>query len=57
VRRTRAARIAICHRTGSRSRPYRLIRIAATTANLARHLRHGDVAPRAGKCPRRIVTR
>jgi hypothetical protein len=55
VRRTSTARVLLCHRVRSKSRPYRLISVAPGA--IYTHLRHGDVAPRGRSCPRKVVPR
>ena len=42
-------KVTICHRTGSKKKPYRKIRVS--TNALKAHLRHGDILAGAGACP------
>lgn len=42
-------RTTICHKTGSESNPWVLIR--PDNASLPAHFAHGDVLPRDGNCP------
>ena len=42
-------RVTICHRTGSKNKPYVRIRVAKSA--LPAHLRHGDILPGSGPCP------
>jgi hypothetical protein len=40
---------AICHRTGSKKKPYR--KIAVPKSSLRAHLKHGDLLVGTGRCP------
>ncbi len=40
---------AICHRTGSKKKPYR--KIAVPKSSLRAHLKHGDILVGTGRCP------
>jgi hypothetical protein len=42
-------KVTICHRTGSKKKPYRKIRVSINA--LKAHLRHGDILAGAGACP------
>ena len=42
-------KVTICHRTGSKKKPYR--RITVSKNALKAHLRHGDILAGAGACP------
>ena len=53
VKKKKIAKVLVCHRTRSKKRPYRLIRVARS--QLRGHLRHGDVRPTNGRCPRHVV--
>jgi len=40
---------AICHRTGSKKKPYR--KISVPKSSLRAHLKHGDILVGTGRCP------
>ena len=42
-------KVTICHRTGSKKKPYRKITVSKNA--LKAHLRHGDILAGAGACP------
>ena len=42
-------KVTICHRTGSKKKPYHKIRVSINA--LKAHLRHGDILAGAGACP------
>lgn len=42
-------KVTICHRTGSKKKPYR--RITVSKSALKAHLRHGDILAGPGACP------
>ena len=46
---TTARKVTICHRTGSKKKPYRKITVSRNA--LKGHLRHGDILAGAGACP------
>ena len=43
------SKVDICHRTGSETNPFVLIRVSSRAQ--AAHVRHGDVFPTDGVCP------
>ena len=47
---TTARKTQLCHRTGSRKKPYVLISVASKSLERA-HLAHGDVPATGGRCP------
>jgi hypothetical protein len=47
-------KVQVCHRTRSKKKPYRLIRVSKKA--LKAHLRHGDVLPVNGTCPGSTTT-
>jgi hypothetical protein len=47
------SRVAVCHRTGSKKKPYRIISVSSEA--LAAHLGHGDVLAGGETCPAALV--
>ena len=42
----------ICHRTGSKKKPYR--KISVPKSSLRAHLKHGDILVGTGSCPNSV---